>query len=255
LHLWEWCKQDLIQWGAKLFDPPGGAFGRDNDFCHIGIGELQLLLLKSALLLGVDVRFGAEALSVEHGALTCACGARLPCWALVLSSGASSPISHAVGLNPVVVGLRGKGSAIGVVANFANSQEADQMALRQFSWARQFNAPLFKRIAEEVSVDLENVVYYKGARNHYMVMTPTKASLIGAGVLRVGQPADGGLLCGGNVDADRLRVLTRSVAAFFGLPADGLLAGPQGATIFDFSGEGFEGRTVQARDAKRAVPA
>ncbi|CAK0839581.1 unnamed protein product, partial [Prorocentrum cordatum] len=257
VHLWEWCKQDLVQWGAKLFDPPGGAFGRDNDFCHIprmplprpsdiGIGELQLLLLKNALLLGVDVRFGAEALAVEQGELACACGARLPCWSLVLSSGASSPISHAVGLNPVVVGLRGKGSAIGVVANFANSQEADQMALRQFSWARQFNAPLFRRITEEVSVDLENVVYYKGARHHYMVMTPTKASLIGAGVLRDGQPAGGELLCGGNVDAGRLRELTSSVAAFFGLPADALLEGPQGATIFDFSGVRLESPTAMA---------
>lgn len=27
LHLWDWVKQDLIQWGAKVFSPPGGTFG------------------------------------------------------------------------------------------------------------------------------------------------------------------------------------------------------------------------------------
>eukprot|EP00913_Durusdinium_trenchii_P031958 g29931.t1 len=51
---------DLIQWGAKIFSPPGGTFGADKDYCHIGISELQYLLLKCCLLFGVTVELGVE---------------------------------------------------------------------------------------------------------------------------------------------------------------------------------------------------
>eukprot|EP00928_Gymnodinium_smaydae_P096956 TRINITY_DN8670_c0_g1_i5.p1 TRINITY_DN8670_c0_g1~~TRINITY_DN8670_c0_g1_i5.p1 ORF type:complete len:1034 (-),score=129.63 TRINITY_DN8670_c0_g1_i5:119-3220(-) len=234
VHLWEWCKQDLLSWGAKTFDPPGGTFGGDNDFCHIGIGELQLLLLKNALLLGVRFRFRCEAESVEHGALLCRGGTvRLPCDALVLADGANSPLSRRLGLRSVTVGLRGKGSAIGVVANFVNSRDAHEMALRQFSWARQFNAPLFADIEAKTNVNLENIVYYKGAQ-HYIVMTPTKGSLLANGVLLSERPASGHLLEGANVSFQELSAMVRRIAAFFGLPDQ--LCESQGAMIFDFSG-------------------
>merc|ERR1719379_2017457 len=55
LHLWNWCKQDLKELGAKLFDPPESSYDADPDYCHIGITELQSLLLKTGLMLGVQV--------------------------------------------------------------------------------------------------------------------------------------------------------------------------------------------------------
>merc|ERR1712232_1107036 len=67
LHLWAWCGEDLKAWGAKVFEPPELSFGADADFLHIGIAELQMLLLKSCLLLGIQVFFGAEFLeTVPH---------------------------------------------------------------------------------------------------------------------------------------------------------------------------------------------
>jgi hypothetical protein len=233
LHLWEWCKQDLLAWGAKIFDPPGGTFGGDKDFCHIGIGELQLLLLKSALLLGVQFRFGVESKCVDAGALFCRDGTRFPCKALVLADGANSRLSRALGLRPVKIGLRGKGSAIGVVANFVNNRDAQQLAVRQFSWARQFNLPLFAKLKEHTGINLENAVYYKAPAHHYIVMTPTKRSLLEAGVLRSERNASG-LLHGSNVDIQQLSAMVQGIAAFFGLPTE--LSESQGAMIFDFSG-------------------
>jgi len=234
VHLWEWCKQDLLGWGAKIFDPPGGAFGGDNDFCHIGLGELQLLLLKNALLLGTRFLFRAEAVQVKDGELLLKDGQRLPCDMLVLASGANSQLSESVGLRSVALGLRGKGSAIGVVANFVHGRDARQMALRQFAWARQFNMPLFARLEKETAMDLENIVYYKGQSHHYMVMTPTKKSLLRNSVLREGRPAGQRLLHGSNVDVQRLGCMVQGIAAFFGLPTE--LCSTQGAMIFDFSG-------------------
>jgi len=233
LHLWEWCKQDILAWGGKIFDPPGGAFGGDNDFCHIGIGELQLLLLKNALLLGVKLLFDTEALHIEDDELLCNDSKRVPCNVLVIANGANSPLTQALGLRSVALGLRGKGSAIGVVANFVNTRDTHQMALRQFSWARQFNTPLFTQLEEKTAVNLENVVYYKGQGHHYMVMTPTKRSLLDTGVLRDAE-ASSQLLRGANVDLQRLGQMVKSIASFFGLPTE--LCSSQGAMIFDFSG-------------------
>jgi hypothetical protein len=234
LHLWEWCVHDLLAWGAKIFDPPGGTFGGDNDFCHIGIGELQLLLMKNALLLGVKFRFGCEAEELQAGSLVCSAATKLPCDFLFVADGANSRLSATLGLRSIVSGLLGKGSAIGVVANFTNTGGAQQMALRQFSWARQFNMPLFNRLKDATAIDLENVVYYKGQAHHYMVMTPTKRSLVENGVLRDGRPEDRRLLHGSNVDIDRLSFMVKDIATFFGLPTE--LCESQGAMIFDFSG-------------------
>lgn len=233
LHIWEWCKVDLLSWGAKIFDPPCSTFGSDNDFCHIGIGELQLLLLKSALLLGVRLEFVRDAKEVADGALVCKDGSRLPCDTLLVADGANSLLGRALGLKPVVVGLRGRGSAIGVVANFVNNRDTSQMALRQFSWARQFNMPLFTDLKEKCGINLENCVYYKGSSRHYMVMTPTKQSLLEAQILNENH-ASSRLLHRDNVDLAKLTSMLERVAGFFGLPTE--LCESQGAMIFDFSG-------------------
>lgn len=189
--------------------------------------------MKNALLLGVRLRFEAEALGIEAGKLQCGDGGWVPCDVLILANGAHSQLSRAMGLHSVDLGLRGKGSAIGVVANFVNSRDQQQMALRQFSWSRQFNLPLFARLEEQTAINLENVVYYKGQAHHYMVMTPTKRSLHQAGVLRDAAATER-LLHGSNVDVHRLSAMVKRVATFFGLPTE--LSESQGAMIFDFSG-------------------
>lgn len=162
----------------------------------------------------------------------CGNDTKLPCDFLFVADGANSTITHALGLRSKAIGLRGKGSAIGVVANFSNSGGADQKAIRQFSWARQFNTPLFNRLKDATSIDLENIVYYKAQAHHYMVMTPTKRSLLQVGVLRDGK--DRHLLDGSNVDIQRMTSMVQDIAAFFGLPTE--LCESQGAMIFDFSG-------------------
>jgi len=232
LHLWQWCKQDLLAWGAKVFDPPGGTFGGDNDFCHIGISELQSVLFKNALLLGVRFKFETEATGANGTSVLCKHGARLPCEAFILADGAKSKLSQAFGLNPRPAGLRGKGSAIGVVANFVNSREPDQMSLRQFAWARQFNQPLFAELRHRTGVDLENIVYYKGSAVHYLVATPTKQCLLSNGVLIDPNPRTE-LLDKENVNSEKLASMLQKVAEFFGLPTK--FYHTQGAMIFDFS--------------------
>ncbi|CAD7926344.1 unnamed protein product [Amoebophrya sp. A120] len=49
---------------------------------------------------------------------------------------------------------------------------------RQFSWARQFNAGFFQDVEKICKLALENLVYYRGPDSHYIIMTPTRASLL-----------------------------------------------------------------------------
>ena len=66
LHVWSWCGEDLKGLGAKLIEPPPSDFGANPDLLVVSIGDLQRLLLKVALLVGVDVRMGVEYDSVSR---------------------------------------------------------------------------------------------------------------------------------------------------------------------------------------------
>lgn len=242
LHLWDWVKQDLIQWGAKVFSPPGGTFGADKDYCHIGISELQYLLLKCCLLLGVSVELGVEFRDTVHrpgggwAALTepPLVGPELAVDALICCDGAASRIAAARGATTVSGGLGKEGQAIGVVANFVNGRSKAERDLRQFSWARQFNTGLFKTLKEKVGADLENIVYYRGDESHYMIMTPSKQCLVDKGCLHTAEQLDGApLLHASNVEIDNLKGLAQEVAQHFGLPTD--FTPTQSVMVFDFS--------------------
>jgi hypothetical protein len=244
LHLWDWVKQDLIAWGAKLFSPPGGSFGADKDYCHIGISELQLLLLKCCLLLGVSVEMGVAFQTASHvpGEQTWRVETEPPLEgdqaivdALVCCDGAASRCAEAHGSVPIKAGLGREGKAIGIVANFTNSHTQGERDLRQFSWARQFNAQLFSELKAKLGVDLENIVYYKGDASHYLIMTPSKQCLVELGCLRSPEPPQAGLplLHWSNVDVGELRDLARRVAEHFGLPTT--FTPEQSVSFFDFS--------------------
>jgi len=233
-------KQDLIAWGAKVFHPPGGQFGADKDYCHIGISELQHLLLKCCLLLGVTVELGVEFsanvwkpgkgwVAVTKPPLV---GPDLLLDALICCDGASSRIAASRGATTIAGGLGKEGQAIGVVANFTNGRTKKERDLRQFSWAKQFNVPLFQELKEKVGADLQNIVYYRGDESHYMIMTPSKQCLVETGCLRGSDPA-GALLDSANVDMASLQTIAQQVAEHFGLPTTFMPT--QSVMIFDFS--------------------
>lgn len=65
LHLWDWCGEELKQLGARVLEPPPCDFGADPDLLHISINDLQKLLLKVALLFGVEVLLGVDYVSTD----------------------------------------------------------------------------------------------------------------------------------------------------------------------------------------------
>merc|ERR1712150_285236 len=76
--------------------------------------------------------------------------------------------------------------------------------------------------------------YYKGPVSHYLIMTPTKRSLLEAGVLLEENPRSESLTGSANVNIHQLSGIVKGVAEFFGLPTT--LCPTQAVMIFDFSG-------------------
>jgi len=116
--------------------------------------------------------------------------------------------------------LRGE-EAIGLVCNFACFEQVPGSAsrrqgeglrhLRPFSIARQYYKSLFEELARETGAELENFVYVKSKASHYIVMTPTKKSLLDSGIFK--DPSRSGLEST-NVDVRALDLFVRRVVSF-----------------------------------------
>ncbi|XP_053678771.1 F-actin-monooxygenase Mical-like [Anopheles nili] len=214
LHLWPFIIHDLKALGAKKF------YGK---FCagsidHISIRQLQCILLKVALLLGVEMHEGVSFVKeLEPGD---GYGWRA----------AVSPEDHAVSHYEfdVLVGADGKRNtlegfqrkefrgklAIAITANFINKRtEAEAMVEEISGVAFIFDQPFFKALYEKTGCDLENIVYYKDD-THYFVMTAKKHSLLHRGVIMkdLSDPAE--LLAPSNVDKPKLYEYARDAANF-----------------------------------------
>ncbi|XP_061937103.1 F-actin-monooxygenase Mical isoform X5 [Apis cerana] len=219
LHLWPFVIHDLRALGAKKF------FGK---FCagsidHISIRQLQCILLKVALILGVEfhesVSFDAlisPPESQEEGKI----GWRAK----------TTPADHPVSQYEfdVLIGADGKRNtlegfkrkefrgklAIAITANFINKRTEAEARVEEISGvAFIFNQKFFKELYQETGIDLENIVYYKDD-THYFVMTAKKHSLIDKGVILQDHADTAKLLAKENVDREALMLYAREAAEF-----------------------------------------
>ncbi|KAM8704748.1 hypothetical protein ACLKA7_009238 [Drosophila subpalustris] len=214
LHLWPFVITDLRNLGAKKF------YGK---FCagsidHISIRQLQCMLLKVALLLGVEIH---EGVGFEHPLEPSGDGTG---W-----RAAVTPSDHAVSHYEfdVLIGADGKRNmldfrrkefrgklAIAITANFINKKTEAEAKVEEISGvAFIFNQAFFKELYSRTGIDLENIVYYKD-ETHYFVMTAKKHSLIDKGVIieDMADPAE--LLAQANVDTQKLHDYAREAAEF-----------------------------------------
>lgn len=214
LHLWPFLITDLRMLGAKKF------YGK---FCagsidHISIRQLQCILLKVALLLGVEVHEGVSFIKTIEPKDGYGWRAQL------------SPEDHAVSHYEfdALVGADGKRNtldgfkrkefrgklAIAITANFINKKTEAEAKVEEISGvAFIFNQRFFKELYQTTGIDLENIVYYKDD-THYFVMTAKKHSLIDKGVIIQDYADPAELLSPGNVDTSKLLDYAREAANF-----------------------------------------
>ncbi|XP_047460908.1 F-actin-monooxygenase mical1 [Mugil cephalus] len=214
LHLWPYTIYDLRGLGAKKF------YGK---FCsgsldHISIRQLQLVLLKVSLLLGVEVHTGVEFRGLiepsgENGWMAKLDPPSHPAAAyqfdVFISAGGGRFVPDGFKHKE----LRGK-LAIGITANFVNRNTAEEAQVEEISGvARIYNQKFFQDLLTETGIDLENIVYYKDD-THYFVMTAKKKSLLKRGVIKQDYSDADQLLAPANVDYEALRDYAHD-AAFF----------------------------------------
>ncbi|NXX76803.1 MICA2 monooxygenase, partial [Urocolius indicus] len=219
LHLWPFTIHDLRGLGAKKF------YGK---FCagsidHISIRQLQLILFKVALILGVEVHVNVEFVKVleppedQENQKTGWRAEFLP-MDHPLSEYEFDVIIGADGRRNTLEGFRRKEFrgklAIAITANFINRNTTAEAKVEEISGvAFIFNQKFFQDLKEETGIDLENIVYYKDS-THYFVMTAKKQSLLDKGVIIDDYIDTELLLCGENVNQSNLLSYAREAADF-----------------------------------------
>ncbi|XP_058501711.1 protein-methionine sulfoxide oxidase mical3a isoform X20 [Solea solea] len=219
LHLWPFTIQDLRGLGAKKF------YGK---FCagaidHISIRQLQLMLLKVALLVGIEIHVNVEFKGLieppEHQE-TERIGWRAEVHPRThpASELEFDVIIGADGRRNTLPGFRRKEFrgklAIAITANFINRNTTAEAKVEEISGvAFIFNQKFFQDLREATGIDLENIVYYKDD-THYFVMTAKKQSLLEKGVILHDYADTEMLLSRANVDQVALLSYAREAADF-----------------------------------------
>nr|XP_034974817.1 F-actin-monooxygenase MICAL2 isoform X4 [Zootoca vivipara] len=227
LHLWPFTINDLRSLGAKKF------YGK---FCggsidHISIRQLQLILFKVALMLGVEIHVNLEFVKVleppeDQENQKIGWRAEFLPMDHPLSEYEFDVVIGADGRRNSLEGFRRKEFrgklAIAITANFINRNTTAEAKVEEISGvAFIFNQKFFQDLKEDTGIDLENIVYYKDS-THYFVMTAKKQSLLEKGVIIDDYIDTEMLLCGENVDQDNLLSYAREAADFatdYQLPA------------------------------------
>ncbi|KAI8589224.1 hypothetical protein BDZ88DRAFT_418767 [Geranomyces variabilis] len=239
----------ISSFGARACYPKIGI--RDRDV--ISIRRLQLVLTKMALCLGVQIHAGAELIAISPQPST-------PYWTadintlypekidvtfntLVLATGEKSKLSSEFGFSRTVFRA---GNATGITCNFSPSHtpvsSEDLVSGGRVSY---LNVKFFKELKAK-GLDVENIASYTTEDSHYLVMTPTKATLLERGVVKqdIADPVE--LVRPDNVDRDKLLAFAREMATEVGIPADSdfmpMRSSKDGPTwpdvgIFDFTGK------------------
>ncbi|KAK5867752.1 hypothetical protein PBY51_012216 [Eleginops maclovinus] len=219
LHLWPFTIQDLRGLGAKKF------YGK---FCagaidHISIRQLQLILLKVALLLGIEIHVNVEfkgLIEPPEDQETERIGWRAEVHPRThpVNELEFDVIIGADGRRNTLPGFRRKEFrgklAIAITANFINRHTTAEAKVEEISGvAFIFNQKFFQDLRESTGVDLENIVYYKDD-THYFVMTAKKLSLLEKGVILHDYADTEMLLSRANVDQAALLSYAREAADF-----------------------------------------
>ena len=217
LHLWDVVIRDLNSLGAKKLY---------KKFCissidHISIRQLQLILLKIALLLGVEIHHSVAFEDVI------APDSAIPQWRAKFNCQDPEVQTR---LNEydfdVLIGADGRRNsfsdfkryanraklAIAITANFKNMHSNEENAVAEIAGVTSYAKPeLFRKLAGH-DINLENIVYYKDA-THYFIMTAHKGSLLQRGVLLADHAETDMLLSEANINQEELLKFAQEAAA------------------------------------------
>uniref|UniRef100_A0A1I7SW34 F-actin monooxygenase n=1 Tax=Bursaphelenchus xylophilus TaxID=6326 RepID=A0A1I7SW34_BURXY len=224
LHLWQFVIHDLKALGAKVFMPK---------FCtgsieHISIRKLQFILLKIALVLGVQFYDSVKFEDLVEPRDGKGWRAQFNPRDHLLADYEFDFVIAASGKNMCLpafqqVVVRGK-LAIGITANFVNRRTKEEDAVPEIQGvAYIYRQQFFDQLQAKTGVKLENIVYYKGD-THYFVMCGDKNNLVKKGVIKQDNDDIKQMLSKDNIDNELLCKYVMQVVDYV---TDGKLSGVQ----------------------------
>jgi 2-polyprenyl-6-methoxyphenol hydroxylase-like FAD-dependent oxidoreductase len=217
LHIWPFTVHYLTSVGAKIFYPKFAVGGMD----HIGTKQIQRLLVKICLILGVRFHFGCSFIELYtlpgNKEILTRCDPPIsptPCTLLIGGDGVSSTVAKRYDFHRSSLS---SSLCIGITFNFQNNHAPEELAIREFAVAQIYNQSMFKEIQDLYNICLENLVYYQG-ETHYFVMTIKKNSLSDRSVFKEMKTNIPELLDLSNINEDKLLSVARDTAKFCGIP-------------------------------------
>jgi len=275
-HMWPFVRNDLLKLNGKDFMSQKAAYPvfTEPETSSIGIDELQCLLIKNALLLGVDFRFGV---GYQNAKIEINEQNMVATWNVELTYDETSAAKYGmkVGVNNTefdcIIGCDGPRSAVrdtqakffgnvekrkfmdcvGIVANvrkvskkrlkemgFEFGQEPGDMNRTKMVFKE-----FFAKLETEADADIENLIYYKASTHNYTIVVPKRADLIKHGlsgkVYTFHQGRDGN--ASKNEEKEKLKRYCGSVLKAAGIPMDdqlpngGFVDPPNDCMAFDFA--------------------
>ncbi|KAL3659026.1 hypothetical protein V7S43_015910 [Phytophthora oleae] len=221
LHLWPWVVQDLASLGAKVLFKN---FCKSRTYFHVSTRQLQVILLKVALLVGVQVysATGFEAIVAPsetgkkpfYHVKTEPQTPVVEYTAVLGATGVNDQLAEPAGINRFVFSQK---ESLGIVCYFPNLETPEEMKVKEFSWTTQQRHQMLNKM-REVGIDLENIVYFRGEM-HYLVMTPKRPNLLIRGVVRQNHSNAKELVEDANVSQRALHGFVKRVVEFAGIPS------------------------------------
>ncbi|POM81162.1 Hypothetical protein PHPALM_907 [Phytophthora palmivora] len=222
LHLWPWVVQDLASLGAKVLFKN---FCKSRTYFHVSTRQLQVILLKVALLVGVKVYSATGFESIvsprqeESGGnpfYSIKTEPQIPMvefTAVLGATGTNNQLAEPAGINRFVFC---RNESLGIVCYFPNLETPEEMKTKEFSWTVQLKHQMLHKM-REAGLDLENIVYFRGEM-HYLVMTPKRQNLFVHGVVNKNYPDSKDLVRKENVNLTALHAFVKSIVTFAGIP-------------------------------------
>jgi flavin-dependent dehydrogenase len=257
-HMWPFVRNDLGRLNGKDFMSREACYPvfTEPETSSVGIDELQLLLLKNALLVGVDFRLGV---GYDDAKVATDPKSHRPFWKVEVTADALAAKTYGMpeGKQELhfdcLIGCDGPRSAVrstqekhfgsiekrkfmdcvGIVANvrkvprkrlkdlgFAYGQEPSDMNRSKMKFK-----DFFEKINTEANADLESLIYYKASFHNYVILTPKRQNLIDNGLsgrvyhfaaARGQQEKDGSK----NTEKQKLKEYSRKVIVAAGIPVD-----------------------------------
>lgn len=215
LHLWPFMVEDLRSLHIKYFYP---------SFCsgaveHVNIANLQMALLKVALLLGVEVHCDTSIKAVALMDQPMGTVIKLTRPVPQVEQRHYDVLLAAEGEHSNVLNLLKferkhfhGGRSIGITCNFENKKTPADSSAEELAIATQYHQERFRRLHEQHGIELENITYYRDA-THYFVMTATKQSLLERGVILRDGPGD--IVGPDNISTEALVQFVYDVGSYF----------------------------------------